>query len=391
MSLRLSIICIAVVLALVAPALADSTATVHGGVYSSDTFEPLDNAVVDVNSTPTQSMVAKYGLYSFELMPGNYTITARYYQNGTLTYSAEETAKIKDNGTYVLDLLLLPVYSEELMGSSKINGPSKNSTSNIENPATETVIDKINNFSEVNIAEKSGFSSSTINYLLIAIMLFLLLAVGYRLSRKHKKLEKNLLQEEKTENMTEDFSRLVNTPKLSVKVPDKGIYPEVRPNFQEDTEETVSLSEPVTELESKIPGAEPLTESEPKIPERKTLAESKEEYPTQEAELPPYETDLVDLGPEEENQKTSLEETTINPEIDTPAPKKKFPLPADLEEVMKIIRGHGGRITQKDLCNRLKCSEGKVSLMLADLERREIIEKFKQGRGNVVILKDEER
>jgi hypothetical protein len=36
MSLRLSIICIAVVLALVAPALADSTAKVHGEVYSSD-------------------------------------------------------------------------------------------------------------------------------------------------------------------------------------------------------------------------------------------------------------------------------------------------------------------------------------------------------------------
>jgi uncharacterized membrane protein len=348
-------------------------------------------AVVDVNSTPTQSMVAKYGLYSFELMPGNYTITARYYQNGTLTYSAEETAKIKDNGTYVLDLLLLPVYSEELMGSSKINGPSKNSTSNIENPATETVIDKINNSSEVNITEKSGFSSSTINYLLIAIMLFLLLAAGYRLSRKHKMLEKNLLQEEKSEHMTEDFSRLVNTPKLSVKVPDKGIYPEVRPNFQEDTEEILSLSEPVTELESKIPVAEPLTKSEPKIPDRETSTESTEEYPAQEAELPPHEADLADFGPEEENQKTSLEETTVNPEIDTPVPKKKVPLPADLEEVMNIIRGHGGRITQKDLRSRLKCSEGKVSLMLADLERREIIEKFKQGRGNVVILKDEER
>jgi uncharacterized membrane protein len=29
--------------------------------------------------------------------------------------------------------------------------------------------------------------------------------------------------------------------------------------------------------------------------------------------------------------------------------------------------------------------------MLADLERRELIEKFKRGRGNVVILRDEER
>ena len=84
----------------------------------------------------------------------------------------------------------------------------------------------------MNIAEKSGFSYSTINYLLTAILLFLLLAVGYRLPRKHKKLEKNLLQEEKTEHITEDFSRLVNTPKLSVKVTDKGIYPEVSRIFR---------------------------------------------------------------------------------------------------------------------------------------------------------------
>ena len=87
MNLRFYIICIAAVLALVVPAVADSnsTATIHGEVYGWDTFEPLENAVVDVNSTPSQSMVAKYGLYSFKLAPGNYSITARYYQNSTLT------------------------------------------------------------------------------------------------------------------------------------------------------------------------------------------------------------------------------------------------------------------------------------------------------------------
>ncbi|RPJ75986.1 MAG: MarR family transcriptional regulator, partial [Alphaproteobacteria bacterium] len=39
----------------------------------------------------------------------------------------------------------------------------------------------------------------------------------------------------------------------------------------------------------------------------------------------------------------------------------------------------------------LKYSEGKVSLMIADLERRELVEKFKRGRGNIIIMKDEER
>ena len=88
MSLKLGfIIFITVIFSLVIPAAAEDTfsvdnrtATVYGEVYSLDTFEPLDNAVVYVNSIPEQSMVAKYGMYSFELEPGNYTITAKYYQ-----------------------------------------------------------------------------------------------------------------------------------------------------------------------------------------------------------------------------------------------------------------------------------------------------------------------
>ena len=188
MNLRLYIICIAAVLALVVPAVADnSTATVHGAVYGWDTFEPLENAVVDVNSTPTQSMVAKYGLYSFELEPGNYSIKARYYQNNTTTYSATETITIKGvGGSYVLDLLLLPVYSEELMGGSEVKVSAKNSTSSAVNPITGAAKDKTNTTNSANITEQSGFYSSKVNYLLIALTVFLLLAASYSLSRKHK-------------------------------------------------------------------------------------------------------------------------------------------------------------------------------------------------------------
>ena len=77
MNLKLGIfICVVAILALVVPAAADNstskdnnTATVYGRVYSMDTFEPLDNAVVEINSIPSQSMVATYGVYSFELAP----------------------------------------------------------------------------------------------------------------------------------------------------------------------------------------------------------------------------------------------------------------------------------------------------------------------------------
>ena len=63
-------------------------------------------------------------------------------------------------------------------------------------------------------------------------------------------------------------------------------------------------------------------------------------------------------------------------------------LPSDLQEVISIIRGEGGRITQKELRARLRYSEAKVSLMITDLEDRRIVKKVKKGRGNVIILTD---
>ncbi len=420
MNLRFYIICIAAILTLVVPAVADnnSTAKVYGGVYSSDTFEPLDNAVVVVNTTPSQSMVVKSGMYFFDLEPGNYTITAKYYENNTLINSATEAITIKGGGSYRRDLLLLPVYSEELMVGSKVNLSLNNSTSSSGNPVAKEVIDKTNSSNNLNTLEQSVIYSSTVSYFLVAITLFLLLAVGYSLSKKYQKIEKNGPRKEKDGHMTGDFSRAANVPEFSLKPQDKSIDPEVRQDFQINTEETASITKSVTLLDprsesesgSGTPVIESETESEPKIPltkpvveseskisatdqaiklesresDKKVLAENQEEYSAQEAEL-------KESRQEEENQNISPEEPADDSEIEIIAPIKKFPLPADLQQVMDIIRGQGGRITQKDLRSKLKYSEGKVSLMLADLERRELIEKFKRGRGNIVILKDEER
>lgn len=63
-------------------------------------------------------------------------------------------------------------------------------------------------------------------------------------------------------------------------------------------------------------------------------------------------------------------------------------LPEDLEELVEIIRSEGGRITQKELRRKTGYSEAKISLMLADLERRGIIERVKKGRGKIIFLKE---
>ncbi len=68
-------------------------------------------------------------------------------------------------------------------------------------------------------------------------------------------------------------------------------------------------------------------------------------------------------------------------------PEAEEPLPEELNEVLEEIKKVGGRITQKELRKRLGYSEAKMSLIIADLERRGVIEKVKKGRGNIIFLK----
>ena len=74
-------------------------------------------------------------------------------------------------------------------------------------------------------------------------------------------------------------------------------------------------------------------------------------------------------------------------EAGTIQPETEEPLPEELNEVLDEIRKVGGRITQKELRKRLGYSEAKMSLIIADLERRGVIEKVKKGRGNIIFLK----
>jgi uncharacterized membrane protein len=435
MNLNVYIICVAAAVLLAVPAAADSTATIHGEVYGWDTFEPLENAVVEVNSTPSQSMVAKYGVYSFELEPGDYLITANYYQNSTLIYSAEKTVKIKGEGSYVFDLLLLPIYSQELMESSEVSEISESEDTENSSTMIETVSNKsdavnnsdaddssADNVSITETHEINGPSSSTGYYFLAALALSLLLAGGYRF-QKHRGIEKNKPETDKPEKSQPETNKLEKSRLLEEKikpetVPDKLSeklsVPVSAPDFSakmpdERIESKTEHGLPVEPVETRPSGESDFGESGYEVREEEKHAEITEEYlihdmpeikPAdlkQEAkgdkEISPEEKSPEEKSPEEKSPEEPAQvpepKKILEPEI--PAIKKNLPLPADLQEIMDIIRGQGGRITQKDLRSKLRYSEGKVSLMLADLERRELIEKFKRGRGNVVILRDEER
>lgn len=230
---------------------ADSMATIHGAIYEWDTFEPLENVIVEVNSTPPQSMVAKYGIYSFNLVPGTYLITASCYHNSTLTHYTEEEIQITHDGDYVIDIIFLPTYYEE----DDVNGTGFEE------------LDELADLAESNDSPENALYSTLIYVL---AFLALVLAGTYIFYRKQKEGNDDVLQVEDGESL------LISDEHAS--------------------------------------------------------------------------------------------------------------LPDDLQEVVSIISKNGGRITQKDLRSRLKHSEAKVSLMISDLENRGVVQKFKKGRGNVIIL-----
>lgn len=67
--------------------------------------------------------------------------------------------------------------------------------------------------------------------------------------------------------------------------------------------------------------------------------------------------------------------------------KDKHVNDADLEGLVKIIKQEGGRATQKYIRKQIPLSEAKISLMIAELKHKGIVEKIKKGRGNIIILK----
>ncbi len=112
------LLCLLIMLLLIDTALA---ATIHGTVYDLG-LEKQENAIVTVDSAPIQTFVAKDGIYSFELGIGEYSIEAKYFENDELISKTTESVSIKDEGDYVVDLILFPSFEEEdeLLGETDL-------------------------------------------------------------------------------------------------------------------------------------------------------------------------------------------------------------------------------------------------------------------------------
>jgi len=216
-----------------------NAATIYGTVYDLS-LKKANNARVEVDTSPKQVFIAKNGSYSFNVPNGFYTIKAQIIQKNTVLASVQENITIRQDGSYVLDLILFPDIEESI--------------EEIDLDINENVLGRERNYVSI------GF----------VILIVLLSAIGfYYLIRQIKSQKKEVTKEETKED---------------------------------------------------------------KIIEKS----------------------------EQEN---------------------------DLGQIVKIVRQEGGRTTQKEIRKQIPMSEAKISLMIAELEHKNIIEKIKKGRGNIIILK----
>ena len=95
-------------LMLIMPVLA---ATIYGTIYDYSLNKAKD-ARVEINTEPKQFYISKNGSYAFNANNGKYSIEAKQYAGTLLKASATENVTIKDEGAYVLDLVLFPSLGE---------------------------------------------------------------------------------------------------------------------------------------------------------------------------------------------------------------------------------------------------------------------------------------
>ena len=88
------------------------SATIHGTIYDLS-LDKAKDVRVEINTEPKQLYVSKNGSYAFNVPNGNYKVEAKQYIGNFLESSVLENITVKDDGNYVLDLILFPSLDED--------------------------------------------------------------------------------------------------------------------------------------------------------------------------------------------------------------------------------------------------------------------------------------
>src|SRR3989344_1472786 len=158
-----------------------NAATIYGTVYDLS-LKKVGNARVEIDTNPKQFLVAQNGSYSFNVPDGIYTIKAQLVQKNEVIASVEEDITISQEGSYVLDLILLPDVE-----------------SGIENPGID-----------INGSVVEGANNNGILLAGFAVLFVLGIAVGAVYFMKTRKKEPGISLESNEKTSGEDLDEVIN-------------------------------------------------------------------------------------------------------------------------------------------------------------------------------------
>ena len=148
-------------------------ATIQGTVYDI-ALDELNNAIVEVNTEPKQVMVAKDGIYSFNVPEGDYIIKAIYRDE----LEAAESITVIAEGEFTLDLILLPIFEEEFLAETEFEIGTEYEEL-LENGAERNKLDK------------------TVLIALIIVSFLIMIWVAMRIKKRGKKEKREMIKEDK--------------------------------------------------------------------------------------------------------------------------------------------------------------------------------------------------
>ena len=158
------------------------SAKISGTVYSLS-LEKVNNAKVEINTVPKQVVVVEDSSYEFFVPQGVYEIKASQIVNNHVEAATTEQVTVKDEGEYVLDLILFPSDGYEILD------------------------DEIE-FDEELLEERKNpiFLILGLVLLFVVLVLFIVFIKKYK-SKKEEKTEEVVEQPEISEN---DLDKIIN-------------------------------------------------------------------------------------------------------------------------------------------------------------------------------------
>jgi uncharacterized membrane protein len=345
-------------------------AKISGKVYDYK-ITPLNEVIVFVDTEPVQRYIVNDGTYFFELPIGTYTIIARTFNDSKNVLGTNENVVIKDNGSFIFDLVLYPVEPGDTTIITK--GPDDEKKGVFDPFKYKYFLDNQNGKWVFFVLIGAGAAA-------FALIIFLIyLKLKHNSTKKDDNKSTNGKKEDKQDRENkEDLEEA--SKKAEIKTPES-----------ETDKKTIDAENVISEnKENKyIDGNNTKDRSGTDASSNESLLQINIGDNLSKISDASVNVEIANVVMENTNGKeiTLTSVSSSKAEEKTEAEKGYIPTDETAKAVLGIIKREK-RITQKEIRKQLPDSEAKISLVITELESKEVIKKIKKGRGNIIIYNE---